>query len=489
VAAQQNESHAVRAYKCCICEYRSIIFETLLSKSIILFSVVTSIVEDHGMEKVMKLPLLSLFLSFLLFLCVFSSCQIARMQKVDEMASVKVRYPVDSAEPIALQDQPPETVSAQKEIPEEKEEILAEDVRDYSTQEPLAMDAPVKAIIDKMSIEQRIGQRFISKIEGTGLTDQIISLIREENIGGVILYPWNVSDALQVKTLIEGIQNVAAFNSPSIGLFISVDQEGGRVNALKLRETSSLTPPFFWGLKQDPDYVRAAAYIISSEIRGLGCNMNFAPVLDLYGTADKTIIGDRSMGTDPLTIGNLGLAYVEGAKKAGIIPVVKHFPGHGSSTVDSHHSLPVIEIDETTLRNRDLKPFVTAISGGVEAMMTAHVLYSQIDPEYPVTLSSRILREILRGELGFEGVVISDGMSMGALSNHFEIADTLRLMFKAGVDLILVHHKYDLRDLKKIVRELYQTGEITEGEINEGVERILRLKLNYGLIDMSRQNL
>jgi len=442
------------------------------------------------MEKVMKLPILSLFLSLmlLLFLCVFSSCQTARMQKVDEMAGEKLPSFFDPAEQTVPPDQLPEQVSVQKEIPEEKEEVLVEAVREDPSHELEAADTPVKVILEKMSIEQRIGQRFISKIEGTGLTDRIVSLIREENIGGVILYPWNVSDATQVKTLIQGIQDVAAFNSPSVRLFICVDQEGGRVNALKLQETSSLTPPFFWGLKQDPDYVRAAAYIISKEIRGLGCNMNFAPVLDLYGTADKTIIGDRSMGTDPQTIGNLGIAYVEGAKKAGIIPVVKHFPGHGSSTVDSHHSLPVVEIDETTLRNRDLKPFETAISGGVEAMMTAHVLFSKIDPEYPVTLSSRILREILRGELNFEGVVISDGMSMGALSNNFELTDTLRLMFKAGVDLILVHHKYDLRELMNIVRELYRNGEITEGEINEGVERILQLKLNNGLIDMAEQN-
>jgi beta-N-acetylhexosaminidase len=470
--------------KCDIGEYPFIIFGTLLSKSIILFNEAGSTVYNIGMEKVMKFPILSL----ILFLCVFSSCQTVRTQKVDEMTRGKAPKVVDAAERDVPPHQLPEQVSVQKKLPEEKKEILLTGPDDTARNLETA-DTLVKGILEKMSIEQRIGQRFISKIEGTELTDQIIGLIREENIGGVILYPWNVSDAMQVKSLIDGIQNVAAGNTPPVRLFICVDQEGGRVNALKLRETSSFAPPFFWGMKQDPDYVRAAAYVICSEIRGLGCNMNFAPVLDLYGTADKTIIGDRSMGTDPQTIGNLGIAYIEGAKKAGIIPVVKHFPGHGSSTVDSHQSLPVIEIDEITLRNRDLKPFETAISGGAEAMMTAHVLFSKIDPEYPVTLSSRILREILRGELGFQGVVISDGMSMGALSNNFEITDTLRLMFKAGVDLILVHHKYDLRELKNTVRALYRSGEITEEEINEGVERILRLKLNNGLIDMSVQNL
>jgi len=210
--------------------------------------------------------------------------------------------------------------------------------------------------------------------------------------------------------------------------------------------------------------------------------MNFAPVLDLYGHPDKTIIGDRSMGKDPFTIGTFGISYMKGAKRAGVIPVVKHFPGHGSSTVDSHHSLPVVEKDESTLRDQDFKPFQMAIESGADAVMTAHVLFNQIDPEYPVTLSSRILRGILREQFGFQGIVISDGMSMGALSNNFEITETLKLMFKAGVDLILVHHKYNLADLKRTVYELYEHGEITQREINEGVERILKIKLKYGLI-------
>jgi beta-N-acetylhexosaminidase len=231
-------------------------------------------------------------------------------------------------------------------------------------------------------------------------------------------------------------------------------------------------------------FVEAAAYIINREISELGFNMNFAPVLDLYGKPDSTIIGDRSMGSDPDRVAEFGIFYLNGARKAGIIPVIKHFPGHGGSTVDSHRSLPVIGIEEAELRERDFKPFREVIESGVDAVMTAHVIFNKIDPEYPVTLSERILRGILRDQYGFQGVVISDGLSMGALFNHFELDETLRLLFKAGVDLILAHSKYDLADLKSRVYRLYEQGEITEQEINEGVERVLELKLKQGLLPL-----
>ena len=210
--------------------------------------------------------------------------------------------------------------------------------------------------------------------------------------------------------------------------------------------------------------------------------MNLAPVLDLYGRADSTIIGDRSLGIDPQTVAELGIAYLQGARQAEIIPVIKHFPGHGSSTVDSHGDLPVVDIPEQQLLERDFLPFRRAVEAGAEALMTAHVLYPRIDPEYPATLSSRILRDLLRERFGFQGVIISDGMAMGALAENFTVSDTLKLMIEAGLDLILVHSRYDLVELKVQMLSLYYRGEITEAQIDEGVERILRLKLRYGLL-------
>jgi beta-N-acetylhexosaminidase len=176
-------------------------------------------------------------------------------------------------------------------------------------------------------------------VEGKELGPQAAELVRQ-GAAGVILYPWNIEDAAQVRRLTSSLQRAAAGGTPPIGFFVAVDQEGGRVAALRLRETTRLTPAFFWGEYRDPRYVEAVAYIAGREIRELGCNMNFAPVLDLYGAADTTIIGDRSMGADPGLVAELGIAYLRGARRAEIVPVFKHFPGHGSSTVDSHGRLP-----------------------------------------------------------------------------------------------------------------------------------------------------
>jgi beta-N-acetylhexosaminidase len=339
----------------------------------------------------------------------------------------------------------------------------------------------VRKIMDEMTLHQKIGQRFICWIEGKELGTQAAELVRQ-GAAGVILYPWNIEDTQQVRRLTATLQQAARSGDPPIGFFISVDQEGGRVAAFRFRETTKLAPAFYWSQHEDPRFVTAAAFIAGREIRDLGCNMNFAPVLDLYGAADSTIIGDRSMGIDPEKVGKLGIAYLQGARQAEIIPVIKHFPGHGSSTVDSHGRLPIVDIPEDQLLERDFLPFRTAIEAGAEALMTAHVLYPRVDPEYPATLSKRILRDMLRESFGFEGVIVSDGMAMGALAKNFTVADSLRLMIQAGLDLILVHSRYDLVDLKLEVLGLLHRGEITEAQIDEGVERILKLKLRYGLL-------
>ena len=339
----------------------------------------------------------------------------------------------------------------------------------------------VRKIMSLMTLHQKIGQRFICWIEGTELGTQAGELVRQ-GAAGIILYPWNVEDPDQVRQLTATLQRAARAGDPPIGFFVCVDQEGGRVSAFRFRETTQLAPAFYWGRYEDPRFVTAAAFIAGREIRELGCNMNLAPVLDLYGRADSTVIGDRSLGADPEKVGRLGIAYLKGARQAEIIPVIKHFPGHGSSTVDSHGHLPVVDIPEEQLLERDFLPFEMAVKAGAEALMTAHVLYPQVDPEYPATLSTRILRDLLRERFGFQGVIISDGMAMGALAENFTVSESLRLMIQAGLDLILVHSRYDLVDLKLEVLRLLYRGEITEAQIDEGVERILKLKLRYGLL-------
>jgi beta-N-acetylhexosaminidase len=333
-----------------------------------------------------------------------------------------------------------------------------------------------------MSLEQKIGERFVVWIKGTELSETSRTLIQEGSPAGVILYPWNVESREQVIALTAALQRAALRRSPPLGLFIGVDQEGGRVAALRLGELTRLPAAHYWGERRDPGYVLSAAYITARELRELGCNMNFAPVLDLYGQADHTIIGDRSMGDDPLLVGELGQAYLRGARLGGVIPVIKHFPGHGSTTVDSHGSLPRVALPEALLEERDFLPFRLAVEAGAEAVMTAHVVFSSIDPRYPVTLSRTFLEELLRRRWGFRGVVISDGMAMGAIARNFSVRESLRLQLEAGVDLILVHSTYELAQLKEEVLALLREGRLSEKQIDAGARRVLKLKLRYGLL-------
>ena len=399
-------------------------------------------------------------------------------QPYNEEIAMKFPDGEPAEEPLRM-DEPEKPVV--EEAPADETEYVEVELQEVEM-ESEATEWVIEYYMRTLTIEQKIGQRFIAHIKGTKLTKQTVKLIRDEYIAGVILYPWNVEDPAQVKKLTTSIQQTAHKNDPALRLFICVDQEGGRVNTFDFSELSHFPPPYYWAQYDDPLFIESAAYIINREILDLGCNMNFAPVLDVYGIPDKTVIGDRSMGGDPEAIGRYGISYIRGAERAGVIPVIKHFPGHGYTNVDSHIDLPVVDLDASELYEWDMKPFKMAIENGAEAVMTSHVLYSQLDSEYPATLSSQILHGILREQYGFQGVIVSDGIAMGALSNNYDITETLRLSFKAGIDLILVHSNYDLSDLKKKVYRLYRKGEITEEEIDEGVRRVLKLKLKYGLL-------
>ena len=189
------------------------------------------------------------------------------------------------------------------------------------------------------------------------------------------------------------------------------------------------------------------------------------------------------MGADPLKVGIQGVYYVHGARRAGVIPVVKHFPGHGSTTDDSHNSLPVVEKDEQTLLQEDLYPFQMAIDYSVDVIMTAHLLFPELDPDYPATLSREIIGGLLRDRLGFKGVVISDDIGMQALTRNFDLDEILKRSFEAGVDLVLSMGSGDQMALIDRVEEFYETGDLNPKDLDESVRRILRLKLKWGLIE------
>lgn len=345
------------------------------------------------------------------------------------------------------------------------------------------MERRIETLMKQMSLSEKIGMRFIGWVPGRQYTEEIESLITEEHLSGFILYKnRNYTSAEEFEQLTTRLQQTAAKQNPSIELFIAVDQEGGRVAAFRYPHLVRFPAPFQWGKYNDTRFARSVGYITGVEIKQLGCNMNLAPVLDIYSKADSTIIGDRSMGNNPWLVSRLGTAYIEGIQEAGVIPVAKHFPGHGVTTIDSHSALPVVDISYEQMKLRELVPFQTVIENGVPAIMTAHILYPQIDEQYPATLSPTIVKSILRKKLNFDGVVISDAFSMGAITREFDTRTALRQCIKAGVDLILVDSSFDVVSLKQQVLSMVRSGEITREEIERGVRRILTLKASYDMI-------
>ncbi len=339
----------------------------------------------------------------------------------------------------------------------------------------------VELIMNRMSLDEKIGHRFMTWIPGTRAAETAAGIVRDEAVAGIILESHNIVSRAQVRSLTRELQRLARESRPGLELLVGVDQEGGRVVRFNLAETTRFPAPFHLAAHDDTELMRAAGYVVGREIRDLGCNMNFAPVLDLYATPDSSVIGDRSLGPDPARVGALGTAYMRGAREAGVVPVAKHFPGHGCAPGDTHTELPVVGSHRREEVESGLVPFRMAVEGGAEAIMTAHVIYQHIDPQHPATLSRPVIRGLLRGRLAYDGLVVSDALEMTALREHFGIRETLRLCIHAGVDLILVGGRYEVGRLKAIVLDLLREGEITERDIDEGLRRVLELKTRIGL--------
>jgi beta-N-acetylhexosaminidase len=347
-----------------------------------------------------------------------------------------------------------------------------------------AGDRLVEDRLREMSLEQKIGQRILSGVPGTRPTERVRRLVREGLLGGVLLGRQNMASRKQLKAFTGELQQAARQGRPEIGLLIAVDQEGGRVSRLDLEGLTRFPPPHAWAGYRDLDYIEAVAYITAREALELGCNLNLAPVLDLYGEGDATIIGDRSLGAEAELVAERGLAYLRGARRAGIAAAVKHFPGHGRTTVDTHQRPAVLSIDADSLWEQDLLPFRLAVENGVEAVMTAHVLYPQLDPRFPATLSEVLVRGLLRGRMGYRGLVISDDIAMGAITRSFSLRETLKRLILAGVDIILDFGGLDTIKIIDEVKALLRDGELTAEQIEEGTRRVLALKVRCNLLSM-----
>lgn len=344
--------------------------------------------------------------------------------------------------------------------------------------------------LDSMTLEEKAGQLLIVGFKGTFLNDRTKSYINDLKVGGLILFDRNIESKGQIIGLVEEIKGSNA--EEDIPLFLCIDEEGGSISRLP-KEYRRLSDPFQIGETNDVDIAFQFGQLLGNRVKGLGLNLNFAPVLDIHSNPDNPVIGKRAYGTNPERVSDIGLEVAKGIRNSSIIPAVKHFPGHGDTSTDSHLELPIIDKSLEELRNFELIPFEDAIENNIEMIMMAHILLPSLDKDYPATLSKKIVHDLLRDEMGYEGVIVSDDMTMGAIVNNFTLEDACIDFLKAGGDILLVCHGEDNPRIvfDKII-DAVEIGELSMEEIDEKVYRILELKDRYlkvGNVDLNLEEL
>lgn len=348
-------------------------------------------------------------------------------------------------------------------------------------------------LLELMSLPEKAGQMLMPDIrmwEGkrtTAVNDGVRKLIQQQHAGGLILFEKNIDSDSQLTAFTDQLQRTRG----DIPLFLGIDQEGGVVR--RIPGGTNLPGNMALGAARSTSLAFDAGKLTGEELRVLGLNVNFAPVIDINVNADNPIIGIRSFGSDPKLVTELGLSFMKGLKQAGVVAAVKHFPGHGDTSVDSHLGLPVLPHDMERLKEVELKPFSAAIAEGARMIMTAHVAFPAVEPAevrskkdgsmvpLPATLSQKVLTGLLREELGYEGVLISDAFTMNAIAGHFGEEEAIRLAVGAGVDIVLMPQNAE-RAHKAIV-EAVRSGRISIERVDDSVRRIIRLKSEYGLFE------
>ncbi len=333
-------------------------------------------------------------------------------------------------------------------------------------------------IVSSMSLEEKVGQLIHIGISGKDMRAGIASEISKYHPGGVILFGINLGTAGQVKSLNQSLQK-ASLEATGVPLLISIDQEGGRV--VRLTHITQFPGAMAMGQAGDANLARSVGFVTASELLDFGFNIVLAPVLDINNNPKNPVINTRSYGSNTSTVTEMGLAYMEGVQMAGSIPVIKHFPGHGDTTVDSHHDLPTISKTLDQLKTQELIPFQKAIDKNAPALMTAHILFPALDKKYPATLSSQILQQLLRKELNFNGLIFTDAMEMKAIADRYETGESAILALQAGVDvLLLTAEGPNTRRMFEAIIKAVKDGRISEQRIEESVKRQVYWKLRTG---------
>ncbi len=326
-----------------------------------------------------------------------------------------------------------------------------------------------------MTLREKIGQLFMLGIHGTEPSKELRELFKTYQPGGVILFSRNLEDPEQATHLTNALQKLVL----KMPLLVAIDQEGGRV--ARLPKGFTVFPgQGALGRIGTTDMAYAFAEVTARELRAIGVNMDLAPVLDVNTNPHNPIIGDRSFGQDPELVETLGLAVIAGLQDNGVLACGKHFPGHGDTATDSHKELPTVPHGLDRLRTIELRPFVHCFQNGMSAVMTAHVRYPAWDPDFPATLSPAILTDLLRAQLHFKGLVLTDDLEMHAILDSYGIEEAAIRAFQAGADILLICKDHDRQvAAMEAVHRAVQDGDIPELQFEHAVLRILEAKDRY----------
>lgn len=344
---------------------------------------------------------------------------------------------------------------------------------------PTEVDIVAKRIAN-MSLDEKIGQLMIAGFDGTEMTEQTRELINTYHVGGVIFFKPNLETPKQSRQLVNDLKELNADND--IPLFLAVDQEGGIVTRLPGLDQMKTNGEI--GSSYEADFSYETGKLLAAQLHAFGMQVNFAPSVDVNSNPNNPVIGNRAFGSDPDIVSEHGIQMMKGMQDENIITSVKHFPGHGDTNEDSHETLPVIEKTKEELAGIELPPFEASIEAGADMVMIAHILLPELGTSKPATLSKEVVTDLLRQEMEYDGVIVTDDMTMGAIVNDYGIAEASVMAVKAGVDIILMAHgEENVQETFIALKDAVENGDINEERIDESVQRILLLKNKYELAD------
>lgn len=389
----------------------------------------------------------------------------------------------------------------------ETKEPVQEEAETEATKEPEEQKEPVivlneseiakiaRQILSGMTLEEKIGQMFVvnfeqldkskgSYYEHTKLTEYMEKALKRYGVGGVIFFSRNIETREQTSSFIKDLQE-----NSKVPLFISVDEEGGEV--ARIANNSNMRTTRFPSMEEigangDEEYAYQMGLTIGTEIKELGFNLNFAPVADVKTNEDNREIGSRAFGEDGRLVAKMVKQVVKGLQEAGVSATLKHFPGHGSVSEDTHQGAVNVDSDLNQLRKVEFVPFQAGIKAGADLIMVSHLSISKVTGSTePASLSSLVMKQMLREELGFEGVIVTDAMDMKSITEHYSSAKAAVKSIHAGADIILMPE--DFRNAYQAVLEAAKEEKISKEQIDESVQRILALKIRRGLISLDTE--